>query len=64
MSAFCNGAASLFMPTDDLVPPMGSDASSPSESQLPAIRGAVTAMVEDLSTSDVHEHHQLTEVVS
>ena len=62
MSAFCNGAASRFMPTDDLVPPMGSDASSPSESQLPAMRGAVTAMADALSSVGVHEHRQHSEV--
>ncbi len=64
MRAFYNGAASRFMPNDDLVPATSFDASSPSESQPPAMQGAVTAMVEDLSTSDVHEHHQLKEVVS
>ena len=62
MSAFCNGAASRFMPTDDVVPPMGSDASSPSESQPRAMRGAVTGMADALSTVGVHEHHQHADV--
>ena len=62
MSAFCNGAASRFMPTDDLVPPMGSDASGPSESQLPAMHGSVTGMADALSTAGMHEHHQHTDV--
>lgn len=64
MSAICNCAASRFMPTDDLVRPMDSDASSSSESQLPAMRGAVTAMADALSTASIHAHRQLTEVVS
>ncbi len=64
MSAFFNGVESYPMSDHDLVPATGSFASSASESQPRALSEAVTAMVEDLSTSDVHEHHQLTELVS
>ena len=62
MSAFYNDAASRFMPNDDPVPATSFDASSPSESQLPAMRGAVTAMADALSSVGVHEHRQHSEV--
>lgn len=62
MNARSNGMASRFMLGRYLEPAMGFYASSPSESQPRVLRGAVTAMAEDLSTAGVHGHRQLTEV--
>jgi hypothetical protein len=62
VNARSNGMASHFMLGRYLEPAMGFYASSPSESQPRALRGAVTAMVEDLSTVSVHAHRQHSDV--
>lgn len=62
MNVFFNGMGSRFIPDEDLVPAMGSYASSPNDSQPRALRGAVIGIVDVFVTVGAHEHRQQSEV--